>query len=82
MLFVIVLATSLAGLFHAPWWSAVVGGCFISLVLLSQAPRWIEADGDRAAWDRADALSSLCIAAVAAPLSFASGRLAASMWGL
>ena len=78
MLYLIVFTTGFAGLFHASWWSALVGTCAVALYLL-----WVDHDeGAAPSLMTAQAASCLVIGTLAGPLAFASGRFAAVVWGV
>lgn len=80
-LYICILIIGLAGLFQAPWWAAVVGGCVLALMFLVE-------DGRLAHRARvveiaeAHILSSLLIATLASPIAFGAGRITATVWGL
>jgi hypothetical protein len=84
MLYAIVFATGFAGMLHAPWWAAVIGGCILALHLIAEDRRetLAYANGDAAAWEIAQTLSSLTIATVAAPIAFIAGQVSALLWGI
>jgi hypothetical protein len=80
ILYAIVFLTGLAGMTHFSWWAAAVGGCLLSLKLVSEdrtAP-----NGDVVAWEVANIASNAFISAVASVLAFAAGRITATLWGL
>jgi hypothetical protein len=83
-LYVIVFATGLAGMLHAPWWAALVGACVLALYLISEDRRETLAytGGDAGAWEVAQTLSSLSISAVAAPMAFTAGWASGYLAGL
>lgn len=81
LLFAVAFTTGLAGLFHAPWWSAVVGSCLLMLYLIADEQNW-ELPANGAEWATAQTLSSILIGAVAGPLSFFAGKFAAITWGV
>jgi hypothetical protein len=79
--FVVLLATSVAGVFHAPWWAACAGAC--SLVLISL---W----GQRAATmhqlrgisEPVLFIANVLNAAAVASAAFIFGHVARWIWGL
>ena len=79
--FLVLLATSCAGVLHAPWWAAVAGAC--SLVLISFAnqrvmsyPQW------RGVSEPVLIFSSVLNASAAASAVFLFGYVARWAWGL
>jgi Na+(H+)/acetate symporter ActP len=84
MLYAIIFATGFAGMLHAPWWAAVVGGSVLALYLVAEDRRETLAytNGDTAAWEIAQTVSSLSIAAIAAPIAFIAGQVSGLMWGV
>jgi hypothetical protein len=80
LLYLIVFATGLAGMIQTSWWVAAVGGCVLSLKLISEDRPSL--GGDAATWEVAQVASNLMISAVASVLAFGAGRLIAQLWGL
>ena len=79
--FTILLATCLAGVFHAPWYSAAAGACSLALLsLLNQRA----ASGPRLGGVSEPVLifSSVLNAAAVASGVFAFGHVARWAWGL
>jgi hypothetical protein len=80
LLYAIVFLTGLAGMNQFSWWAAAVGGCILSLKLMSEDRASLE--GGVATWEAANVASNLIISAVASVLAFAAGRVTAVVWGL
>jgi hypothetical protein len=80
LLYTIVFLTGLAGMTQFSWWAAAVGGCLLSLKLISEdrlTPNYTVLT-----WEFAQVTSSLLIGAIASFLAFAAGRFTAALWGL
>jgi hypothetical protein len=82
MLYVIVFMTGFAGLFHAPWWAAVVGACILTLYLLAEEQDFSLAHVRWQSWVTAHTTSSLLIGLFAGPLAFGAGQFAGFVWGV
>ncbi len=82
LLYAIVFATGLAGMLHAPWWAAVVGGCVLALYLINEysADDVVVPGIDTATWSTATAASSCLTSLVATILAFAAGRFIDWLW--
>jgi hypothetical protein len=80
LLYAIVFLTGLAGMTQFSWWAVGVGGCLLSLKLISD--HRVTADGTALTWEIAYIGSSLFISIIASVLAFAGGRLTAALWGL
>jgi hypothetical protein len=80
LLYLIVFATGLAGMTQVSWWAAAIGGCILSLKLISEDRPSL--GGDAATWEVAHVASNLMIGVVASGLAFGAGRLTAQLWGL
>jgi hypothetical protein len=77
LLYLLTLATGVAGFAELPWWSAVAGACIISLLLFREDTRAYAPPGDEASWVVAETISNMLIGAVAGCLAFVIGRLVA-----
>jgi hypothetical protein len=80
LLYLIVFATGLAGMTEVSWWAAAIGGCVLSLKLMSEDRPLL--GGNVATWEVAQVASNLMISAVASVLAFGAGRVTALLWGL
>lgn len=75
------LAISIAGVFHLPWWSICAGACSLALVaLVSHRP--IALQQTRAIAEPTLVVSSLLHAALVAPAAYVFGYVARRVWGL
>ena len=82
LLFITLFAIGCAGLLKASWWFAVAGACVLALAFIAQDVRETSPRSDKLIWERAQTLSSLFIALLAAPLAFAAGRVSGVLWGV
>jgi len=79
--YAVLLATCLAGVFHAPWWAACAGACTLTLMqLFEQRPGTVPQL--RAVSETVQILASVLNAAAAASGAFVLGYIARWMWGL
>lgn len=76
----ILLATCIAGVFHAPWWAAVAGAC--SLALMSLMVRTASVPQMRTISEPVIVLASVLNAFAAASGVFIFGHVARWLWGL
>ena len=82
LLYAAVFSIGLAGLFQAPWWAAVVGGCLLALMFIREDAAPVAKVTQNITFEIARTSTSLLIALVSAPLAFGAGRVTAAMWGL
>jgi len=82
--YLVILAITMAGLMHAPWWSAAAGACILALLPfveqtgLSLSPRGVGRSSD----EPIASLVALMTGCAAASAAFALGRATAWLWGL
>ncbi len=79
--FVVLLATCLAGVFHAPWWAACAGACSLALISLLTLRTAYEPQL-RVVTEPILIFSSVLNAAATASGAFIFGYVARWMWGL
>lgn len=79
--FAILLATSVAGVFHAPWWAACAGACSLVLVSLG-SQRTATVPQLRGISEPVLIIASILNAAAVASAALIFGHLARWVWGL
>jgi hypothetical protein len=81
--YIILLATCVAGILHAPWWAAVTGGCSLALAsLITMRSRIAAVPELRAISEPTLVASSLVNAATFSAGAYIFGFIARWLWGL
>lgn len=82
--YVTLLATCVAGIFHAPWWAACAGACLLALISLigPRAASISQMQGSGAISEPVLILSSVLNASAVASAAFVFGHVARWCWGL
>ena len=83
VVYLLILATTVAGMLQASWWAALAVACILALVFLAERPGALSSPRGYAGLfeDRFASVLALVNASVASATAFALGRATAWLWG-
>lgn len=82
--YLIILSITVAGMMHAPWWSAIAGACILMLLPIVErsAPSMSPTGANGVRDEPIAGMTDLINGSVAATAAFLLGRATGWLWGI